>query len=192
LSCPREQAIRTLVLGLGNDLYGDDAVGIELVRRLRQEAACGRLPCCDPEKTHFEECTLSGLALLDVITGYDTLLIVDTIKKEQPKTGRVRLLEADDLRAIPGPSPHYVSVPQTIEIGRRLGLHVPTRIRIVAVEAKNMYHLGEGISAEMAKALPRILARVKDVLKNLGSPAGARKRTGLPKGRPKAQGLGKN
>ena len=181
-----------MVLGLGNDLYGDDAVGLELVRRLRQEAACGRLPYCDPEKTDFEECALSGLALLDVITGYDTLLIVDTIKKAQPKTGRVRLLEADDLRAMPGPSPHYVSGPQTIEIGRKLGLHVPTRIRVVAVEAKNMYHLGEGMSAEMARTLPRILARVKDQLKELCGPAGARKRTGRPTGRPKARGLGKN
>lgn len=142
-------------------------MGIEVVRRLRQEAADGRRPFCDLEKTDFEECALSGLALLDVMTGYDTMLIVDTIKKAKPQTGRVRLLEADDLRAMPGPSPHYVSIPQTIEIGRKLGLHVPSRIQIVAVEAKNMYQLGEGLTPEMTKTIPMIIATVKEVLRDL-------------------------
>lgn len=142
-------------------------MGIEVVRRLRQEASGGRRPFCDLGKTDFEECALSGLALLDVITGYDTLLLVDTIKKAQPRTGRVRLLEADDLRAMPGPSPHYVSVPQMIEIGRKLGLHVPSRIRVVAVEAKNMYHLGEGLTPEMTEMIPMIMATVKEVLRDL-------------------------
>jgi hydrogenase maturation protease len=180
-----EIGMRTLVLGLGNDLYGDDAAGLEVVRRLRQEADSGRRPFCDLEKTDFEECALSGLALLDVMTGYDTILIVDTIKKAKPRTGRVRLLEADDLRAMPGPSPHYVSIPQMIEIGRKLGLHVPSRIRVVAVEAKNIYRLGEGLSEEMARTMPRILARVKDVLRDL--------RGGLApaKGRRKPRGPGK-
>lgn len=159
-------------------------MGIEVVRRLRQEAAGGRRPFCDLEKTDFEECALSGLALLDVITGYDTLLLVDTIKKAQPQTGRVRLLEADDLRAMPGPSPHYVSIPQTIEIGRKLGLHVPSRIRVVAVEAKNIYRLGEGLSEEMARTMPRILVRVKGALRDLlGRPAPAKSRA-----RPRGQG----
>jgi hydrogenase maturation protease len=156
---------------LGNDLYGDDAAGLEVVRRLRQEAASDRRSFCNPERTDFEECSLSGLALLDIITGYDTLLIIDTIKKIRPRTGRIRLLEAADLRALPGPSPHYVSIPQTIEIGRHLGLRVPSRIRIVAVEAKNVYHLGEGLTPQMKKKIPRIVERAKKALRNLNNDA---------------------
>jgi hydrogenase maturation protease len=174
--------MRTLVLGLGNDLYGDDAAGLEVVRRLRQEAVEGRSSFCDMEKTDFEECALSGLALLDVITGYDALLIVDTIKKATPRTGRVRLLEAADLRALPGPSPHYISVPQTIAIGKRLGLRVPARIKVVAVEAKNIHRLGEGLSEEMSRAMPRILARVMGVLKDFPG------RTSSPKRKSKTAG----
>jgi hydrogenase maturation protease len=166
-------------------------VGIEVIRRLRQEAARGRLSFCDLEKTDFEECALSGLALLDIITGYDTLLLVDTIKKARPQTGRVRLLEASDLRAMPGPSPHYISVPQTIEIGRKLGLQVPSRIRVVAVEAKNIYRLGEEMSAEMSKTIPRILASVKDALKDLGGEAALKTRAKSSRGRTEARKRGK-
>ncbi|MCK4495083.1 MAG: hypothetical protein KAU91_01940, partial [Candidatus Aminicenantes bacterium] len=72
----------------------------------------------------------------------------------------------EELRHIPGPSPHYVSIPQTLEIGKKIGLKVPSRIKIIAVEAKNMYNLGEGLSKEMTKAIPAIVKEVKKILKS--------------------------
>lgn len=156
--------MKTLVLGLGNELYGDDAVGIHVIRKLREEFE-------KPEKTaewlddvELEECSLSGLALLEVIVDYKKLVIIDTIKKEKPLTGKIHLLEKKDLRHIPGPSPHYVSIPQSIELGKKLGLKVPSKIKIIAVEAKNQYNLGEGLTEEMAKAIPAIVRDVKKVL----------------------------
>jgi len=156
---------KTLVLGLGNELYGDDGVGIHVVRKLRHDLEAMKKTSKWLENVEFEECSLSGLALLDVIVGYNTLIIVDTIKKSNPVTGKVLLLEEKDLRHIPGPSPHYVSVPQTLEIGKKVGLKVPSRIKIIAVEAKNMYSLGEGLTKEMTKAIPDIMQKVREVLK---------------------------
>jgi len=150
--------MKTLVLGMGNELYGDDAVGIHVVRRMRPEIG---------EEIACEECSISGLAILDVIEGYDRLVIIDTIKKTHPKTGRITVLEEAQLRHIPGPSPHYVSVPQAIAIGKRLGLRVPKDIRIVAVEAKGLYDLGEGLSEEMKNSIPTIIEHVKEVLSSL-------------------------
>jgi len=158
--------MKTLVLGLGNELYGDDGTGICVVRLLKKEleAKKGDSPWLD--NIDFEECSLSGLSLLEVIVGYDRLVIIDTIKKANPMTGRIHLLQEKDLRHIPGPSPHYVSVPQTLDIGKKLGLKVPAKIKIIAVEAKNMYNLGEVLSSEMEKALPFIVDQVKKVLKS--------------------------
>jgi len=152
-------------------------VGIEVVRRLREEAAAE--PFCDPGQTVFEECALTGLALLDVITGYDRLIIIDTIKRPRPRTGRISIMRGEDLRSLPGPSPHYVSVPQTIEIGRSLGLPVPSAIIVVAVEAKNMHRLGEGLTEDMRRSLPRIMAAVREALKNA---AAGKKITGPARG----------
>jgi hydrogenase maturation protease len=157
--------MKTLVLGLGNELYGDDAVGIHVVRKLRLEFEAKKKNLKWTKNVEFEECSLSGLALLDVIVGFDSLIIVDTIKKSNPRTGKTHLLEAKDLRHIPGPSPHYVSVPQTLEIGKNLGLKVPTTIKILGVEAKSMYNLGEGLTEDMKKACPAIIEKVKEVLK---------------------------
>ncbi len=153
--------MRTLVLGLGNDLFGDDGVGLHLVNCLQaemsgQEVSSGSID--------FLASTSSGLALLDLVLGYDRLVIIDTIKLENPKTGAVRVLEEKDLRAIPGPSPHYLSFPQVLAIGRAAGLPVPRELMIIAVEAKNIYHLGEGLSPEMKAKIPEILARIKSIL----------------------------
>jgi hydrogenase maturation protease len=156
--------MRTLLLGLGNDLYGDDGVGIYAVRKMREDAQKRGAQTCQQEDVEMEVCPLSGLALLDVIIGYDRLILVDTIKRKDPKPGRIHLLEGNELRAIPGPSPHYVSVPQAIALGRKLGLHVPSRIQVVAVEAKAGYSLGEGLSAEMKRKLPAIIRKVRHIL----------------------------
>jgi len=158
------ELMKTLVLGLGNELYGDDAAGIHVIRKLRQEFEKAEKRAGWLDDVEFEECSLSGLALLEVIVDYDTLIIIDTIKKEKPLTGKIHLLEERDLRHIPGPSPHYVSIPQSIELGKKLGLQVPSRIKIIAVEAKNLYNLGEGLTEEMTEAIPEIVKEVKRVL----------------------------
>lgn len=162
--------MKTLVLGLGNELYGDDAVGIHVIRKLKEELNHTMIEAPWLDDVQFEECSLSGLALLEVIVDYDILIIVDTIKKPLPVTGKIHLMEKKDLRHIPGPSPHYVSIPQAIEIGEKLELKVPSQIKIIAVEAKNMYNLGEGLTEEMARAIPAIVDQVKKTLIELAAP----------------------
>ncbi|MBS3818957.1 hydrogenase maturation protease [bacterium] len=156
--------MKTLVLGLGNDLYGDDGTGLHVIRRINQDSLLQRDLTPDGEELVFEECPLTGVALLDVIPGYDRLIIVDTIKKPDPETGKVQILEQKDLRHIPGPSPHYISIPQTIELGEKIGLPMPQEIKIVAVEAKNLYQLGEGLTPKMVQAIPHIIQTIKQLL----------------------------
>lgn len=158
--------MKTLLLGLGNELYGDDGVGIHVARKLKADFGEGKEPSACPGNLTIEESSLSGLSLLDIIIGYDRLVVVDTIKKADPETGRVMLLEENELRAVPGPSPHYISISQTLEVGRLHGLAVPANIKVVAVESRNIHSLGEGLSEDMRRALPEIIRRVKEILRN--------------------------
>lgn len=161
--------MKTLVLGLGNELYGDDGVGIHVIRKLKGDLENKKKIFGWLKDVDFEESSLSGIALLDIIHGYDRLIIVDTIKKQNPTSGRICLLEEKDLRAIPGPSPHYVSLPQMLEIGKRLGLKVPSTIKVIAVEAENIHTLGEGLSEEMSIAFAAIVRKVRLILKKYES-----------------------
>jgi hydrogenase maturation protease len=161
--------LRILVLGLGNDLYGDDGVGHHIVRLLEKKRAARPLPPDGDIAVDFVACALSGLALLDVIVGYDALVIVDTILRSDPVVGQTRILDMPDVRDVPGPSPHYISVPQTLGLGRSLGLKMPEIVKIVAVEARNIHRLGEGLSETMLRRLPDVIAAADGVLEATAS-----------------------
>ena len=150
--------MKVLVLGLGNDLYGDDGVGPAVVRMLEERGAAGRASYGVDVGVDYLACSLSGLALLDVVVGYDALVIIDTILRPDPVVGRTRILDMPDIRDVPGPSPHYISVPQTLSLGRSLGLKMPKMVKVVAVEARNLHRLAEGLSDAMRCRLPDIIA----------------------------------
>lgn len=159
--------MKILVLGLGNDFYGDDGVGLEVVRSLKKEWAADPPRPAEGCRVEFVESLLTGIGLIDIIVGYDALVIVDTIFKPDPLTGRIRFLEEKDIRDIPGPSPHYVSIPQTLTIGRQLGLKMPRVVKIIAVEAKPLYHLNEDLSEDMKRRLPNIIDATRGVVSKL-------------------------
>jgi len=160
--------MKTLVLGLGNELFGDDGVGLHIVESLKKEFIGKKdypAVISGPSGTiEFMASNSTGLALLDLISGYDQVVIIDTIKKDHPETGRFHLLKEKDLRAVPGPSPHYVSFPQILQIGRAAGLPVPRELTVVAIEAKKIYELGEGLTEEMKARLPAIISFIKSLL----------------------------
>jgi hydrogenase maturation protease len=156
--------MKTLILGLGNELFGDDGVGNLVVRQLLRQREQEGSDLGYLDGIEMLECSLTGLKLLDVIEGYDRVILIDTIKRSRPETGRITRLKGEELRHIPGPSPHYVSIPQALDIGRHSGMHVPARIDVIAVEAKDLYRMGEGLTPEMTDAIPEIIDTLRDIL----------------------------
>lgn len=133
--------MKTLILGLGNDLLGDDAVGIIAAQRLGNITG-GSIDVI--------ECRVAGLALLEVLVGYDRVIIFDAFHSGKHHPGTVLEMSVDDLRPIPGMSPHYVGLPEVISIGRRLGLDVPEEISIFAVEIPEYLTIGGTLSKTAA------------------------------------------
>lgn len=133
--------MKTLILGLGNDLLGDDAVGIIAARRLGKIVG---------EGIDVIECNAAGIALLDVLVGYDRVIILDAFRSGKHHPGTVLEMSVDDLRPIPGMSPHYAGLPEVMSIGRRLGLDVPDEISIFAVEIPEYLTIGGTLSKTAA------------------------------------------
>jgi hydrogenase maturation protease len=133
--------MKTLILGLGNDLLGDDAVGIIAAQRLSKIVG-GRIDII--------ECNVAGVALLDVLVGYDRVIIFDAFHSGKHHPGTVLEMSVDDLRPIPGMSPHYAGLPEVISIGRSLGLNVPDVILIFAAEIPECLTIGGTLSKTAA------------------------------------------
>ena len=144
--------MRTIVLGLGNELLSDDAIGIITARRLRSELN---------GEVDVIESGLSGLALLDLLIGYDQAIIIDSISTGKDPPGTIIELEPDDLGPVIAPSPHYTGLPEMISIARELGLEFPDRIRIFAIKAFDLETIGGGMSPHVYSSIEKAVKRIK-------------------------------
>jgi hydrogenase maturation protease len=147
------------VLALGNDVAGDDAVGLHAARSLR---------CLYPAELTIVESGEAGLALLDIVEGYDRLLILDTVYAEDGSEGNVVTLTMADLRPVSSPSPHYAGLPELARIAEQCGMAFPTDIQIVAAAIRPPEVIREGLSPAAGKALTRVVAVAEDVLRGWG------------------------
>jgi hydrogenase maturation protease len=138
-----------LVLGLGNPILSDDGVGIHVVR-----AVAARWT---GDGVQFQEASVGGLRLLEVIAGYDRLILVDAIQTPDGTPGHVYHLTPDDLRkSLHAGSTHDLSFEGALAWGRRMGMALPPddAIRLIAVEAEDVLTFGEALTPAVAAALP--------------------------------------
>ncbi|MGA9677583.1 MAG: hydrogenase maturation protease, partial [Mycobacterium sp.] len=78
-----------LVLGIGNELLGDDGTGITAARRLA--------PLLPPEVDLLDGGTL-GLLLTPLIAGRDAVLVLDAVAPSHGEPGSVVLLRDAEVR----------------------------------------------------------------------------------------------
>jgi hydrogenase maturation protease len=153
-------APRLLLLGLGNDILTDDAIGLHVVHELHRVLA-GH-PDID-----FRETTEMGLALLDFIIGYRAVAIVDSIQTGKEAPGFLHELDATALNQLTGRTPHFVGVSETLALGKQLGLAMPEQVRVFAIEVADPFTLGTALTPALQAALPVIVERIRTAIQLL-------------------------
>ncbi len=138
-----------LVLGLGNEILSDDAIGILAVREVQKIYQ-------NNNKINFVESSESGIALLDYIIGYKKVLILDSILKEDEEPGTIEQIDLPHLedKNYSPKSPHYIGLPFTIKIAQNLNLDLPETIKILAINIADPYTLGENITPAVKNTFP--------------------------------------
>ncbi|OPZ86589.1 MAG: hydrogenase 2 maturation endopeptidase [bacterium ADurb.Bin429] len=149
-----------LILGLGNDIISDDAAGLLVARMVREELA---------GVADVVESSLSGLALLELLLGYERVIIVDAEGTGQRPPGSITEIDPAALDALIAPSPHYAGLPEMFAIAEQLGLDFPKEIRILAIEAENLSEIGGPVSEAVRVALPEAAARVTEMARGWAS-----------------------
>ena len=143
--------MNTLILGVGNPILTDDGVGIKIARKIKEG---------NPDLEVIET-SEAGIALLDLIIGYERLIIIDSIKTEQGKPGELYKLELEDLK--PGmnfSSSHGIGIATAFELGQRLGYRMPQSVSIYAIEIKDNLTFAEGCTKEVEERIPFIIKQI--------------------------------
>jgi Ni,Fe-hydrogenase maturation factor len=184
---------RTLVLGVGNLLLGDEGFGIHAVRRLE----AGRLP----EWVRVEDGGTGGVDLLDWIAAHDHVVVIDAIRVRQagteeqdrfrdrgframggaaftsegsrtPVPGDVvvfRLNTVELLNPDPGLSMHECSLGGLMKLAAALRLDLPP-IDVVGFVTGDLVHSTE-LSPTATEALDQAVERVRELVSRIESEA---------------------
>ncbi len=155
----RDDRAHPLVIGVGNSNRHDDAVGPEVVRRVRRTLA-------RPERA--VEFDGDGTGLLDLWDGEASVLVVDAVRSGAPP-GTIHRVEATPGYRFP-PSPtsstHGLSVAEAVQLGRSIG-RFPGLLVVYGVEGVD-FSPGIGLSPEVERSVDRVVESIADEIARAG------------------------
>lgn len=148
-----------MVLGVGNPLYSDDGLGIQVVETLLDRYEF-------PENVTVVDGGVLGINLLGVISGARHLIVVDTILNHG-KPGDLHRLAGEQIptRILAKNSLHQVDLLEALTLCQALD-HVPETV-IVGAEPGDLTTLNPGLTPPLAAAVDPVIEMVLRELENL-------------------------
>lgn len=146
--------MKTLILGVGNLLLKDEGVGIHVIHALEKETL--------PSGVHLIDGGTGGFHLIAWLEEYDRIVMIDATLDNNPP-GTVRQLKpryASDFP--PLMSAHEIGLRDMIEVMQLTG-KMP-EIHLIVISALDISEVGMELSPEVEKAIPDVIARVKELL----------------------------
>jgi hydrogenase maturation protease len=156
------QNMKTIIVGLGNPILGDDGVGWKVAQEVKQHLG--------EDSTVDVECySLSGLSLMEQLIGYERVVLIDSLNTGRHEQGEVVTFTLDTLEDLTyghSASAHDASLKTALEVGRSMGEKLPAEkdIHIIAIEARHVYDFSEELSPEVAVSVPVAVQKVLDLL----------------------------
>ncbi len=154
----------SVVVGLGNEIAGDDGAGIEVAHILEARLV-------DNDDIDVIALPWAGFALLDILRGRDRAAIVDCLTTGNYQPGTIVPMDESHLAgSVRLNSFHDISYPTAMALGRRMGWEMPASIAIWGIEASSFGTFSEGLSPPVAKAVHEVARRVTEFLARDGPP----------------------
>ncbi len=151
--------MRTLILGIGNSILGDDGIGVYVAQELNAQI--------NNENVDVRDVSVDGLNLLEIIVGYDKLVVIDAIMTEEGDVGEIYRLKPERIgdpsrSAI---SPHHFNLATTLEIGKKLFPNeMPEEVVVYAVKAGDVTSVTEKMTKKMREAVPEVVRLIMEEL----------------------------
>ncbi len=148
---------KTMVLGVGNLLLSDEGVGVHVVKRLMGMEL--------PSGVEVIDGGVSGLGLVDVVTGSDRLIVIDAVRAGGPP-GSIYQFGIESLTKYPNTykmSVHEIGVVEVLRLSSLVGKTPKTTI--IGIEPKSL-EMGLDLSPEIEAKVPRIIELILDELKH--------------------------
>lgn len=146
----------TLIIGLGNDFRGDDAVGLEVARRLKALV---------PDGLNVIEVGGDPMSAIDMWSTAETVIVIDAVMSgvEPGTVHKHDVTDASLPSAMGSVSTHFFGLGELIELARAVG-KFPRRLVVQGIEGQDF-----GIGAQISDVCRVSIDRVVDaVLEEVG------------------------
>ena len=151
--------MKTIVIGLGNPILGDDGVGWRVAEEVRHQV--------DPCMQIDVDClSLGGLSLMEHLIGYERVILIDAFISNQ-EAGSItvsKLSELPNYSAFHITSVHDTSLQNAIKLGKSLGAILPADVTVVGIAAKYVYDFSEELSQPVSDAVQKATKIVINML----------------------------
>lgn len=145
---------------MGNTILNDDAIGIIIVRYLMKHLK--NLSSID-----FKETSWGGFRIIDLIRGYNYVIIIDSIKTGKFDPGKIHHLKTSDLMpTLRLNSYHDINFITALKLAEALNEKIPDDTDILAIEVESNFTIIEKLSEEIRNSIYECSKRVIDLLKN--------------------------
>ena len=162
--------MKTLLLGMGNPILCDDAVGVRLAQDFKEKL--NHVPDLDV----IGECSVGGLNLLDVFSGYDRVIVLDSFKTTDGIPGDWYAFTARALcETVHLTNIHDTNFATALKLGHSMGMTLPhiEDIHIFGVEIRENRLFSERMTTELEESYPRYASGIfKAVQALLQTPLG--------------------
>jgi hydrogenase maturation protease len=143
------------VLGLGNEMLKDDAVGVRVAEKLQQAF---------PKEVEVRWTSEFGLALLDELMGRERVLLIDSYIPQG--TPEFREYDLDAVEQVDAPCPHFVGIGEIRETMRALQLGFPREVRILAIPVDDPTTFSSEMSPQVAARVPGAAERAGRIVRS--------------------------
>jgi hydrogenase maturation protease len=143
--------MRVRIIGLGNELRGDDAVGLLAARRLRQVLGA---------RAEVIEADMAGADILELMEGAPVVILVDAARSGlAPGTIHRLDVSAGPIACQTFPrSSHAIGAIEALELARAVGV-LPDSVIVYGVEADGT-EPGQPLSPPVAEAVDEVVERI--------------------------------
>ena len=172
--------MKTIVIGLGNPILGDDGVGWKVAEEVKNQLPSPRLRHPSSRSAHLdllskscaqaqvsrsptgrgawgegvdvEFLSVGGISLMESLIGYDRAIVIDAFQSDQgPGSVIVSKLSAmPDRCAFHITSAHDTSLQNALKLGRMMGANLPDDVTVVGVITQHTYNFIEELTPLVA------------------------------------------
>ena len=151
----RDRSSRIVIIGVGNEYRGDDAIGLIAARRLREHLG---------PQANIRELSGEGAAVIEAMQGVDIAIIIDAAESGADP-GTIFRYDASSEKIPTGHfhySTHAFSVAEAVETARALG-QLPKMVIVYGIEGKSFDYrteLSSGLDDAIDNVVDSVLSEI--------------------------------